>query len=79
MDIRESLRKGGWSVGIAWVFSQSASVTGSAIEVCIVSGGDGSITIGYAWQEGVVESHLVQQLMGDCPTANSKSIKLCVE
>ncbi|KAB8256712.1 alcohol acetyltransferase [Aspergillus pseudonomiae] len=37
------------------VFSQSASVTGSAFGVSVVSGGDGCLVLMFTWQKGVVE------------------------
>lgn len=61
---RESTDINGWEVG-RMVFSQSESVTGGAIQLCVVSGGDGSMTLGYAWQEGVVDNKLIEQVMED--------------
>ena len=60
----ETTNRNGCGVG-RMVFSQSASVTGAAIEVCVISGCDGCMTLGCAWQEGVVEFQLVEQVMGD--------------
>ncbi|KAE8374868.1 alcohol acetyltransferase [Aspergillus bertholletiae] len=37
------------------VFSQSASVTGSALEISVASGGDGCLVMMFTWQKGVVE------------------------
>ena len=59
---KETANPNEWPVG-RMVFSQSAAVTGAAIELCVVSGRDGSMTLGYAWQEGVVESRLVEQIV----------------
>ena len=61
---RESTNVSGWEIGRV-VFSQSESVTGGAIQLCIVSGGDGSMTLGYACQEGVVDDKLIEQVMED--------------
>ncbi|KAE8146744.1 hypothetical protein BDV25DRAFT_143394 [Aspergillus avenaceus] len=45
------------------VFSQSASVTGNAIEVSAASGPDGCLVLAWSWQEGVVEGELVMRAM----------------
>ena len=58
----ENASLGGWKVG-RMLFSQSASVTGAAIGVCVISGGDGSMTLGYTWQEGVVDGRTIEQIM----------------
>ncbi|KAB8075631.1 alcohol acetyltransferase [Aspergillus leporis] len=41
------------------VFSQSASVTGNALEVSIASGGDGCLVLAFCWQKGVVGEKLM--------------------
>lgn len=41
------------------VFSQSASVAGSALEVSAVTGADGCFVLGFSWQKGVVEEELM--------------------
>lgn len=46
------------------VFSQCASVIGNAIEVSVVTGGDGCLVLAFSWQEGVVESSLVDKVIG---------------
>ncbi|KAF9884474.1 hypothetical protein FE257_001735 [Aspergillus nanangensis] len=45
------------------VFSQCGSVTGSALEVSAVLGGDGCLSLAFSWQEGVVEAELVTAVM----------------
>jgi hypothetical protein len=37
----------------------SAVVSGSAITVTAVCGGDGSTTLGFTWQEGIVKDDFV--------------------
>lgn len=41
------------------LFSQCASVIGSAIEVSVITGGDGCMVLAFSWQQGVVEDELV--------------------
>ncbi|KAL5363904.1 alcohol acetyltransferase [Aspergillus floccosus] len=41
------------------VFTQCGSVIGSALETCVVTGGDGCLVWAFCWQEGVVEEELV--------------------
>ncbi|PLN86103.1 alcohol acetyltransferase [Aspergillus taichungensis] len=45
------------------VFSQSASVTGSAIEVSVASGGDGCLVLAFTWQTDVVDSTLMSSII----------------
>ncbi|KAL2830269.1 alcohol acetyltransferase [Aspergillus cavernicola] len=45
------------------VFSQSASVTGSAMEFSVITGADGCLALGVAWQTGIVEEDLVQGII----------------
>ncbi|KAG5290468.1 condensation domain superfamily domain-containing protein [Histoplasma capsulatum G186AR] len=45
------------------VFSQSANVTGSAFEVSAITGGDGCLVLTFSWQKGVVDLHLVSNIM----------------
>lgn len=51
-----------WKVGKV-VFSRSAFVSGSAIAAGVVTGADGCLTIGFCWQEGVVEIAIVETLV----------------
>jgi hypothetical protein len=51
----------GWEMG-KLVFSRSAFVSGSAIAVGVVTGPDGCLTIGFCWQEGVVERYVVEMM-----------------
>lgn len=53
-----------WRMGRV-TFSRSSVVSGSAVTTSIVSGGDGALTIGFSWQEGVVEDSLVELLIGE--------------
>jgi hypothetical protein len=48
----------GWNMG-RMVFSRSAFVTGSAISTGAVTGPDGGLVFGFAWQDGVVEGNLI--------------------
>ncbi|PNP51108.1 hypothetical protein THARTR1_08336 [Trichoderma harzianum] len=51
----------GWQVGKV-LLSRSSLVSGAAITVSVATGGDGSMTVGFSWQEGIVEDGLVQTL-----------------
>ena len=46
------------------VFSQSADIVGAAFEASIVTGGDGSMTIGISWLDGPIDSQWMIQLIG---------------
>jgi hypothetical protein len=50
-----------WKVG-SMVFGQIASVMSSAILVTVITGGDGGMTLGFAWQENVVGKEVVERL-----------------
>ncbi|KAM0525811.1 hypothetical protein ACHAPE_000524 [Trichoderma viride] len=57
-----------WQVGKV-VLSRSCLVTGAAVTVSVATGGDGSMTIGYSWQEGIVSDELVEEInqrVGEC-------------
>ncbi|KAL4962492.1 uncharacterized protein BDV14DRAFT_178394 [Aspergillus stella-maris] len=45
------------------IFTQSASVTGSAIEFSLITGPDGCLTLGASWQPGVVEEQVVEKVV----------------
>lgn len=45
------------------LFSQSASVTGCAIEVSVIMGGDGCLVMAFSWQKGVLDDDLVSSTM----------------
>ncbi|KAL2014372.1 hypothetical protein VTN00DRAFT_1897 [Thermoascus crustaceus] len=45
------------------VFSQSAEVTGPPFEVSLVTGGDGRLTMGFCWLEGVVEEEWMEKVI----------------
>ncbi|KIW22442.1 uncharacterized protein PV07_12327 [Cladophialophora immunda] len=45
------------------VFTQSAGVTASAIEVSVVTGADGCLVLGVTWQKGIVEDDLVENVI----------------
>ncbi|KAL4794348.1 alcohol acetyltransferase [Aspergillus venezuelensis] len=46
------------------IFTQSASVTGSAIEFSLITGPDGYLTLGASWQPGVVEEEVIEKIVG---------------
>jgi hypothetical protein len=52
-----------WGVGRA-VFSRSAFAHGGAFSTGVVTGGDGCLVLGFAWQEGVVEQELIERVIG---------------
>lgn len=52
----------GWEVSKI-VFSRSAFASGSAIAVSVVSGSNGAMSLGFTWQEGVVEEEVVGELI----------------
>lgn len=45
-------------------FSRSAVAFGAALTTSVVSGGDGALTIGFSWQEGVVDDSFVDLVIG---------------
>ncbi|KAL4782705.1 alcohol acetyltransferase [Aspergillus varians] len=45
------------------IFTQSASVTGSALEFSLITGQDGCLTLGISWQVNVVEDDMVQAVV----------------
>lgn len=51
-----------WQLGKV-LLSRSSLVSGAAITISIATGGDGSMTVGFSWQEGVVEDGLVRELI----------------
>ncbi|KAF2001387.1 hypothetical protein P154DRAFT_521774 [Amniculicola lignicola CBS 123094] len=57
-----------WKVGRV-TFSRSSVVSGSAVTMSVVSGGDGGLSIGFSWQEGVVEDVLVDKLFDGMRTS----------
>ncbi|KAL4865793.1 hypothetical protein BDV12DRAFT_199762 [Aspergillus spectabilis] len=46
------------------VFTQSASVTGSAVQFSVITGADGCLVLGVSWQSGIVEDGLVEGMLG---------------
>ncbi|KAL7907347.1 alcohol acetyltransferase domain-containing protein [Trichoderma velutinum] len=50
-----------WRVGKV-LLSRSSLVSGAAITISIATGGDESMTVGFSWQEGVVEDGLVEKV-----------------
>ncbi|KAL3440278.1 alcohol acetyltransferase [Aspergillus insuetus] len=44
------------------LFSQSSSACSAAIKVSAVTGRDGRLALGFTWQEGIVESELVERI-----------------
>lgn len=51
-----------WQVGRV-TFSRSSVVSGSAVTMSVVSGGDGALSVGFSWQEGIVEDAMVDRLV----------------
>ncbi|KAH6629307.1 alcohol acetyltransferase [Boeremia exigua] len=54
--------KTSWRVG-RMTFSRSSVVSGSAVTMSAVSGGDNALTVGFSWQDNVVEDGLVRNLV----------------
>ncbi|KAG9253418.1 uncharacterized protein F5Z01DRAFT_138670 [Emericellopsis atlantica] len=52
---------GVWKVGKV-LLSRSAVVSGAAVTISVATGGNGSMTVGFSWQDGVVESDLVKEV-----------------
>ncbi|RHZ57601.1 hypothetical protein CDV55_106100 [Aspergillus turcosus] len=50
------------------VFSQSASVTGSAIEASVITGGDRCMVLAFSWQTNAVELDLMSAVMDSIMT-----------
>ena len=44
-------------------FSRSAVGFGAAITTSVMMGNDGGLSVGWSWQEGVVERKLVESVM----------------
>ena len=53
-----------WSIG-RMVFSQCSNVAGPALNLSMVTGGDGCLTMGISWLEGVVETEWAQLVLKD--------------
>jgi len=51
-----------WKIGRA-VFSRSAFACGSAFSTGVVSGGDGSMVLGFCWQREVVDRELMEAVI----------------
>lgn len=51
-----------WQLGRT-IFSRSSVVSGAAVTMSLVSGGDGGLNMGFSWQEGVVDDDVVDKLM----------------
>ncbi|KAI4674816.1 uncharacterized protein J4E84_010422 [Alternaria hordeiaustralica] len=54
-----------WRIG-RMVFSRSAVVFGAAVTTSVVTGADGGLSVGFCWQDSVVESSVVEQIMKGC-------------
>ncbi|KAL4992678.1 hypothetical protein BDW68DRAFT_173066 [Aspergillus falconensis] len=46
------------------LFSQSASACSAAIKVSAVTGPDGRLALGFTWQEGAIESGMIERVKG---------------
>ena len=44
-------------------FSRSTVAFGAALNTSVVSGGDGGLSIGFSWQEGVLEDEVVERVV----------------
>lgn len=53
-----------WQVGEV-LLSRSSLVSGAAITISIATGGDGTMAVGFSWQEGVVDDGLVRKVSRD--------------
>lgn len=51
-----------WRVG-RMMFGRGAGAVDAAVQIMAVTGGDGGLTLGFAWQEGVVDELIVERLM----------------
>lgn len=49
---------GPWKVG-RMVFSEGFDTSGEAIDITMITGGDGCLSVGFVWGEGVVEEELM--------------------
>lgn len=47
------------------VFSQSANVTGSAVAISAITGGDGCLVLSFSWQENVVDAEFIDALTAE--------------
>jgi len=54
-----------WRIG-RMVFSRSAVAFGAAVTTSVVTGADGGVSVGFCWQNGVVDSSVVEQVMRGC-------------
>jgi hypothetical protein len=52
----------GWEV-VRILFSRSAFASGSAIAIGVISGDDGAMSLGFTWQEGIVEEEIVGKVI----------------
>ncbi|RMZ72664.1 Alcohol acetyltransferase [Pyrenophora seminiperda CCB06] len=59
---RPGIVDGNWELG-RMTFSQCSAVAGSAYSAAIVTGGDGCMSIGFSWLDGVVDMLLMQRLI----------------
>ncbi|KAI9151855.1 putative alcohol acetyltransferase crmB [Paramyrothecium foliicola] len=50
-----------WQVGSV-LLSRSSVASGAAVTVSVATGGDGSMTVGFSWQEGVIEDGIVDSV-----------------
>ncbi|KAI4940319.1 hypothetical protein J4E86_010953 [Alternaria arbusti] len=54
-----------WRIG-RMVFSRSAVAFGAAVTTSVVTGADGGLSVGFCWQDGVVGSSIVEQVVKGC-------------
>jgi hypothetical protein len=51
-----------WKLGRV-TFSRSSVVSGSAVTMSVVTGGDGALSVGFSWQEDVVDDGVIDKLI----------------
>jgi hypothetical protein len=58
------------------IFTQSAGVTASAVQISVLTGADGCMVLGFTWQEGVVDDDLIGRIVEG---ANAEILRLVRE
>ncbi|KAI4643879.1 uncharacterized protein J4E79_011151 [Alternaria viburni] len=64
-DLRHGDDAAHWRIG-RMVFSRSAVVFGAAVTTSVITGADGGLSVGFCWQDGVVERSVVEQVVKVC-------------
>ncbi|KAG8419499.1 Alcohol acetyltransferase [Metarhizium acridum] len=60
-----------WQVGRV-MLSRSALASGAAVTISIATGGNGSMTVGFSWQDGVVEDGIMDSILQGAETYFSR-------